>query len=62
MRPRLPDLVDHLFKELFDSSKYASRRGAAYGLAGVIHGVGIGGMKEFNVMSRLRVASEERKV
>ncbi len=61
MRTRLPDLVDHLFNELFDSSKYASRRGAAYGLAGVINGIGIGGMKEFDVMSRLRVASEERK-
>lgn len=61
MRPRLPALVHHLFKELFDSPKYASRRGAAYGLAGVINGTGIGGMKEFNVMSRLRVTSEEKK-
>lgn len=61
MRQRLPDLVGHLFDGLFDSPKYAQRRGAAYGLAGVIKGIGIGGMKEHNVMARLRTASEEKK-
>jgi len=61
IRPRLPNLVDNLFKELADSPKYASRRGAAYGLAGVINGTGIRGMKEHNVMARLKTASEEKK-
>lgn len=61
MRPRLPKLVDHLFDELFNSPKYAARRGAAYGLAGVIDGSGIGGMKDNNVMARLKAATEEKK-
>ncbi|KAF9479098.1 ARM repeat-containing protein [Pholiota conissans] len=61
MRPRLPSLVDGLFQELFEAPKYASRRGAAYGLAGVIKGTGIGGIKEFNVIQRLKAAAEEKK-
>ena len=61
MRQRLPDLVGFLFNELLDSPRYAQRRGAAYGLAGVIKGIGIGGMKEYNVMARFRLASEEKK-
>lgn len=61
MRPRLPSLVDGLFQDLFEAPKYASRRGAAYGLAGVIKGTGIGGIKEFNVIQRLKSAAEEKK-
>jgi len=59
--PRLQKLVTDLFEELFDSPKYATRRGAAYGLAGVIKGTGISGMKEFSVMTRLNVGMEEKK-
>ncbi|KAG5725284.1 Translational activator gcn1 [Termitomyces sp. T112] len=61
MRPRLASLVDDLMDDLFNSPKYATRRGAAYGLAGVLKGTGIGGMKEFDVISRLRTATEDKK-
>ncbi|CAA7260345.1 unnamed protein product [Cyclocybe aegerita] len=61
MRPRLPTLVDQLFDDLFNGPKYATRRGAAYGLAGVIRGTGISGMKDFRVISRLKEAAEEKK-
>ncbi|KAG7441044.1 ARM repeat-containing protein [Guyanagaster necrorhizus] len=61
MRPKLPFLVDSLIEDLANASKYAARRGAAYGLAGVIKGTGIAGMKEFNVISRLRAATEDKK-
>lgn len=54
-------LVDKLFTELFTASKYAARRGAAYGLAGIIKGVGISGMKQFNVLGKLRSALEDKK-
>ncbi len=57
----MPNLVDGLFHELFEAPKYASRRGAAYGIAGVIKGTGIGGIKEFNVIQRLKAAAEEKK-
>ena len=54
-------LVDSLFDELLNAPKYAARRGAAYGLAGVISGVGIGGMKEFNIIHRLREGANDKK-
>ncbi|KAJ3745026.1 armadillo-type protein [Lentinula detonsa] len=61
MRPKVPALIDSLLEDLFNAPKYASRRGAAYGLAGVIKGTGIGGIKEFAIISKLRAASEEKK-
>ncbi|KAG2158689.1 armadillo-type protein [Suillus bovinus] len=61
MGPSVRTLVDHLFEELFDGSKYASRRGAAYGLAGTIKGFGVGAMKEYDVINRLRTAAEDKK-
>jgi len=61
MRPTLSRLVDQLFEELFNGVKYASRRGAAYGLAGVLKGTGIGGIKEYNIVNRLKTAAEEKK-
>ncbi|GLB43526.1 putative ARM repeat-containing protein [Lyophyllum shimeji] len=61
MRPRLSQLVDSLFDDLFNSAKYATRRGAAYGLAGVLKGTGIGGIKEFDIIARLRAAAEDKK-
>ncbi|KAF9012742.1 armadillo-type protein [Cyathus striatus] len=61
MKPRLPALVGSLFDDLFNAPKYAARRGAAYGLSGVLKGTGIAGMKEFEVIRRLREAAEEKK-
>ncbi|KAF7968614.1 hypothetical protein HWV62_30003 [Athelia sp. TMB] len=61
MRSRTPQLVEGLLGELSGAPKYAARRGAAYGLAGVIKGTGIAGMKEFDVLSRLQSYSEDKK-
>ncbi|KXN82440.1 Translational activator gcn1 [Leucoagaricus sp. SymC.cos] len=61
MWPKLPSLIDHLFDQLFNAPKYAIRRGAAYGLAGVLRGTGIAGMQEFGVLSKLQVAAEEKR-
>ncbi|KAI0060576.1 ARM repeat-containing protein [Artomyces pyxidatus] len=60
-RTSVPKLVELLLEELFSAPKYAARRGAAYGLAGIIKGIGITGMKEFNILSRLRTATEDKK-
>ncbi|KDQ20094.1 hypothetical protein BOTBODRAFT_101949 [Botryobasidium botryosum FD-172 SS1] len=54
-------LIDHLLHELVHAPKYAERRGAAYGLAGVIKGRGISAMKEFNILTRLKDAIEDKK-
>ncbi|KAG8757390.1 translational activator of GCN4, partial [Ceratobasidium sp. 423] len=61
MKSRLPKLVDHLFDELINGAKYAQRRGAAYGLAGVLKGRGIMGFKEFDIVGRLRRAMDDKK-
>lgn len=58
---RSGQFIDGLFKTLFDAPKYAARRGAAYGLAGAIKGLGIGAMKRYAVIEQLRVATEEKK-
>ncbi|KAJ7623265.1 armadillo-type protein [Roridomyces roridus] len=61
MRPKVAQLVDDLLDQLFNAPKYAARRGAAYGLAGVLKGTGIAGMKEFDVIRRLKTATEDKK-
>ncbi|TFK26296.1 translational activator GCN1 [Coprinopsis marcescibilis] len=61
MQSRLSSLVDQLFEDLFRGEKYAVRRGAAYGIAGVIKGTGISGMKDYDVLRRLHIAAEDKK-
>lgn len=51
----MPKLEEEILQELFQ------RRGAAYGLAGIISGTGIFGIKEFDVIKRLHSAMEERR-
>ena len=54
-------LVDRLFDELSNSPSYAARRGAAYGLAGVVKGLGISAIKEYKIIDRLREAADDKK-
>lgn len=61
IRPTLNSLVDRLLDSLLNGPKYAVRRGAAYGLAGVLKGTGIAGFKEFGIINRLRAATEDKK-
>ena len=55
------DYVQQLMDELLEGKKYASRRGAAYGLAGVVRGKGISALREFRIMSSLKGAAENKK-
>ncbi|KAI0688462.1 ARM repeat-containing protein [Cytidiella melzeri] len=55
------DLVDRLFDQLQNGQKYAARRGAAYGLAGIVKGAGVSTMKDFKIVDRLRSATEDKK-
>ncbi|KAJ8297218.1 eIF-2-alpha kinase activator gcn1 [Rhodotorula toruloides] len=57
----IPDLVDQLLNDLFNAPKYAERRGAAYGLAGVIQGRGLSAVHEFGIMGRLQDNAEDKK-
>ncbi|KAI8816085.1 armadillo-type protein [Fimicolochytrium jonesii] len=54
-------LVEKLLHQLYTAPKYGERRGAAYGLAGVVKGCGISAIKEFGVMTSLKEAVEDKK-
>lgn len=54
-------LIEKLLREVFNGEKYAARRGAAYGLAGVVKGKGISSLKEFSIMIKLKEAVEDKK-
>ncbi|PPJ53845.1 hypothetical protein CBER1_03251 [Cercospora berteroae] len=53
--------LQQLVDETLHAKKYAARRGAAYGLAGVVKGRGIALMKETRLLSTLRSATENKK-
>ncbi|CAD6979741.1 unnamed protein product, partial [Tilletia controversa] len=61
VQDEVPTLFEKLFSDLFDAAKYAERRGAAYGLAGIIKGRGIGSIAEFRVMQKLADAAEDKR-
>ena len=54
-------LVDQLLANMVGAPKYAERRGAAYGLAGLIKGCGLKSIKQYNIVSRLRTAIDDKK-
>ncbi|EEP76014.1 60S ribosomal protein L19 [Uncinocarpus reesii 1704] len=53
--------AEELMDQLLHSKKYATRRGAAYGLAGIVNGKGVSALREFRIMPRLKDASENKK-
>jgi hypothetical protein len=55
------DYVQQMLDELLNSKKYASRRGAAYGLGGIVKGKGIYALREFRIMSTLASAVDNKK-
>ncbi|KAL1923463.1 uncharacterized protein VTP21DRAFT_8443 [Calcarisporiella thermophila] len=61
IKDEVPQLVSRLLDTLLNAPKYGERRGAAYGLAGVIKGRGISALKEFNIITTLKQAVENKK-
>lgn len=55
------EYVQFTLDQLLKSKKYASRRGAAYGLAGIVKGKGVSALREYRIMSTLRSAIENKK-
>ncbi|KAL8826717.1 MAG: hypothetical protein Q9191_003625 [Dirinaria sp. TL-2023a] len=55
------DYLQYSIDQLFHSKKYAARRGAAYGLAGIVSGKGISALRELRILSTLRAAVENKK-
>ncbi|KAF2652310.1 translational activator [Lophiostoma macrostomum CBS 122681] len=53
--------IEQMTEQLLHSKKYAARRGAAYGLAGIVRGKGLGVLREYRIMSTLKAATENKK-
>ncbi|KAK4692665.1 hypothetical protein P7C71_g4584, partial [Lecanoromycetidae sp. Uapishka_2] len=55
------DYVQIVLDKLLQSKQYATRRGAAYGLASIVRGKGISSLREYRIMSSLKSAIENKK-
>ncbi|KAG9877236.1 ARM repeat-containing protein, partial [Aureobasidium melanogenum] len=53
--------IQQMMDTMLTSKKYAAKRGAAYGLAGIVKGRGVSALREFRIMSNLVSATEEKK-
>ncbi|XP_034077743.1 eIF-2-alpha kinase activator GCN1 [Gymnodraco acuticeps] len=54
-------IVRNLLQLLLESDKYAERKGAAYGLAGLVKGLGILALKQQDIMSTLTDGIQDKK-
>jgi hypothetical protein len=53
--------IQRMLDQMLQAKQYAARRGAAYGLAGIVRGKGIVALREFRIMSVLSGAIENKK-
>ena len=58
---RTPEYVQSTLTQLFQGKSYATRRGAAYGLAGIVSGKGVVALRDLRIMSTLRGAVDNKK-
>ncbi|KGQ00757.1 hypothetical protein PAAG_12568 [Paracoccidioides lutzii Pb01] len=52
--------IKEILDQLFHSKQYAARRGAAYGLGGIVSGKGVSAFREYRIMAHLTDALENR--
>lgn len=60
-RDEAPDLLQKLLQLLLESDSYGERKGAAYGIAGMVKGLGILSLKQLGVMDKLTSAIQDKK-
>lgn len=60
-KTQVAKLVKSLLDMLFTSEKYGHRRGAAYGLAGIVNGAGLAALKDYSIMAHLKDAVEDKR-
>ena len=58
---RVPELTSQLMKTLTGAATYGERRGAAFGIAGIVAGAGIGSLYSPDIMSSLAAAVLNKK-
>lgn len=60
VKEEAPNLVNKLLNQLLKSEKYGDRKGAAYGLAGLVKGMGILALKQLDIMTKLTDAIQNK--
>lgn len=61
IRDDCPKLVAKLMTVLLESENYGERKGAAYGLASLVKGMGILALKQLDIMNQLTTAIQDKK-
>ena len=61
VKPEAETIFSKLLEKLLESASYSQRRGAAYGLAGLVKGLGIPTLKQHRVMPSLQEAIKNKK-
>uniref|UniRef100_W8CCK9 Translational activator GCN1 n=1 Tax=Ceratitis capitata TaxID=7213 RepID=W8CCK9_CERCA len=61
VKEKAPEIIKKLLQLLVKSDKYGERRGAAYGIAGIVKGLGILSLKQLDIMSKLTIFIQEKK-
>lgn len=61
IKDEVPELIHRLLHLLLSSDNYGERRGAAYGLAGLVKGSGILALKQLDIMNTLTNAVQNKK-
>uniref|UniRef100_A0A069DYI0 Putative translational activator gcn1 n=1 Tax=Panstrongylus megistus TaxID=65343 RepID=A0A069DYI0_9HEMI len=61
IKDEAPTLVQKLLNQLLSSESYGQRKGAAYGLAGIVKGMGILVLKQLDIMTTLTTAIQDKK-
>lgn len=54
-------VVAEMLQQLLNGNAYGTRRGAAFGLAGLVKGLGVASLKQYSIMDTLKEASEAKK-
>lgn len=61
IKDQAPQIVKKLMHQLIKSEKYGERKGAAYGIAGVVKGLGILSLKQLDIMTKLTNHIQDKK-
>ncbi|KAF7282220.1 hypothetical protein GWI33_003020 [Rhynchophorus ferrugineus] len=61
IKDEAPGYVNKLLHQLLKGDKYGERKGAAYGLAGLVKGMGILALKQYEIMTKLTDAVQDKK-
>lgn len=61
VKDQAPQMVNKMMQQLVKSEKYGVRRGAAYGIAGIVKGLGILSLKQLDIMTKLTKHIQDKK-